>query len=173
MPQLVAQIRENTEAEDADPDAQVLPQLQKPVELLTEEDKKMTEVEIDGNLYIGYLSIPVLELELPVLTDWSYAKLKVAPCHYFGSYYEKDFVNAILLAEKLGVAREDMVVVSVMPCVAKKYENSRPEMEANGLRDVDAVLTVREFATMIKTAGIDFAKLEDEDLDSKFLQDFY
>ena len=43
---------------------------------------------------IGVLSIPVLELELPVLTDWSYAKLKIAPCHYFGSYYEKDFVIA-------------------------------------------------------------------------------
>ena len=43
---------------------------------------------------LGILSIPVLELELPVLADWSYAKLKVAPCHYFGSYYGTDFVIA-------------------------------------------------------------------------------
>ena len=43
---------------------------------------------------IGILSIPVLELELPVLTDWSYEKLKKAPCHYYGSYYETDFVIA-------------------------------------------------------------------------------
>ncbi|MBQ1279282.1 MAG: sortase, partial [Clostridia bacterium] len=43
---------------------------------------------------IGILSIPALDLELPVLTDWSYAKLKKAPCHYYGSCYEKDFVIA-------------------------------------------------------------------------------
>ena len=43
---------------------------------------------------IGILSIPVLELELPVLTDWSYTKLKKAPCHYYGSYYGTDFVIA-------------------------------------------------------------------------------
>ena len=43
---------------------------------------------------IGILSIPVLELELPVLTDWSYAKLKKAPCHYYGSCYEPNFVIA-------------------------------------------------------------------------------
>ena len=43
---------------------------------------------------IGILSIPALELELPVLTDWSYEKLKKAPCHYYGSCYEPDFVIA-------------------------------------------------------------------------------
>ena len=43
---------------------------------------------------IGILSIPVLNVELPVLTDWSYAKLKKAPCHYYGSCYETDFVIA-------------------------------------------------------------------------------
>ena len=43
---------------------------------------------------MGVLTIPVLDLELPVLTDWSYEKLKKAPCHYYGSYYEKDFVIA-------------------------------------------------------------------------------
>ena len=57
-------------------------------------DTKMATVEVDGYDCIGILSVPILDLELPVLTDWSYAKLKKAPCHYYGSYYEKDFVIA-------------------------------------------------------------------------------
>lgn len=56
--------------------------------------KEMLTTQVDGYDSIGVLSIPILELELPVLTDWSYAKLKIAPCHYFGSCYEKDFVIA-------------------------------------------------------------------------------
>ena len=55
---------------------------------------EMATVKVDNYDSIGVLSIPVLDLELPVLTDWSYAKLKKAPCHYYGSYYEKDFVIA-------------------------------------------------------------------------------
>ena len=51
-------------------------------------------VEVDEYECIGILSIPVLDLELPVLNDWSYAKLKKAPCLYYGSCYEKDFVIA-------------------------------------------------------------------------------
>lgn len=54
----------------------------------------MATVEVNGYDCIGILSVPVLDLELPVLTDWSYAKLKKAPCHYYGTYYEKDFVIA-------------------------------------------------------------------------------
>lgn len=50
--------------------------------------------EIKGYEYIGILTIPALEVELPVLTDWSYAKLKVAPCLYYGNCYEPDFVIA-------------------------------------------------------------------------------
>ena len=56
--------------------------------------QEMLTTQVNGYDCIGVLSIPVLELELPVLTDWSYAKLKIAPCHYFGSYYEKNFVIA-------------------------------------------------------------------------------
>ena len=55
---------------------------------------EMSTVKVDGYDCIGIISIPVLDLELPVLTDWSYAKLKKAPCHYYGTYYEKDFVIA-------------------------------------------------------------------------------
>ena len=54
----------------------------------------MLTVPVDGGECLGILSIPVLELELPVLADWSYEKLKKAPCHYYGSYYETDFVIA-------------------------------------------------------------------------------
>ena len=46
---------------------------------------EMSTVKVDGYDCIGILSIPVLDLELPVLTDWSYAKLKKAPCHYYGT----------------------------------------------------------------------------------------
>ena len=53
---------------------------------------EMATVEVDGYDCIGILSVPVLERELPVLTPWSYAKLKKAPCLYYGTYYEKDFV---------------------------------------------------------------------------------
>ena len=55
---------------------------------------EMATVQVDGYDCIGIISVPVLDLELPVLTDWSYEKLKKAPCHYFGTYYEKDFVIA-------------------------------------------------------------------------------
>ena len=56
--------------------------------------KEMATVKTGSYDCIGILSIPVLKLELPVLTDWSYAKLKKAPCLYYGSYYDKDFVIA-------------------------------------------------------------------------------
>ena len=68
-------------------------------------------------------------------------------------------------AEKMDIDPANLYVVSVMPCTAKKYEAAREGLSHNGLPDVDAVLTVREFAKMVKTAGIDFAELEDEDFD--------
>ena len=64
------------------------------VEIPVDIPQEMLTTQVDGYDCIGVLSIPVLELELPVLTDWSYAKLKIAPCHYFGSYFQKDFVIA-------------------------------------------------------------------------------
>jgi len=63
-----------------------------PVEFLTEEDLTMTEVEIKGHSYIGYLSIPDLKLDLPIMADWSYPKLKIAPCRYTGTVRGKDLV---------------------------------------------------------------------------------
>jgi iron-only hydrogenase group A len=69
-------------------------------------------------------------------------------------------------AEQKGVAPEDMVVVSVMPCTAKKYEAQRPEMDSSGVQDVDYVLTTRELGKMIGEAGIAFRELEDDKMDS-------
>jgi NADP-reducing hydrogenase subunit HndD len=69
-------------------------------------------------------------------------------------------------AEKAGIDPSNIYVVSIMPCTAKKYESQRDELSKDGLQDVDAVLTVRELAKMIKAAGIDFTKLPDEDFDS-------
>ena len=69
-------------------------------------------------------------------------------------------------AAKKGVKPEDMVVVSVMPCTAKKFEAARPEMNASGVQDVDFVLTTRELGFMIESTGIDFKTLEDGTMDS-------
>jgi iron only hydrogenase large subunit-like protein len=68
-------------------------------------------------------------------------------------------------AQKAGIDPKDIVVVSVMPCTAKKFECNRPEMYDSGYKDVDYVLTTREFAKMIKQAGIDFRDLSDEGYD--------
>ncbi|MBO4501129.1 MAG: iron hydrogenase small subunit [Clostridia bacterium] len=68
-------------------------------------------------------------------------------------------------AEKHGIDPKKIFVVSVMPCTAKKFEAKREELSNNGLQDVDAVITTRELAQMIRTAGIDFNHLPDEDFD--------
>jgi len=68
-------------------------------------------------------------------------------------------------AKKMGIKEEDMIVVSVMPCVAKKYEAERPELESGGVKDVDIVITTRELGRMIKEAGINFLLLDDEEYD--------
>ncbi len=68
-------------------------------------------------------------------------------------------------AEKHSIDPAKIFVVSIMPCTAKKFEARRPELSSTGYPDVDAVLTTRELAKMIKQAGIDFVKLEDEEFD--------
>ena len=75
-------------------------------------------------------------------------------------------------AEKKGLKPEDIYVVSIMPCVAKKYEKERPELVTNGLKDVDAVLTTRELAKLIKRSGIIFNRLPDEDFDYDIVGDY-
>ena len=63
-----------------------------PEALLTAEDLEMTETVVDGNAYIGYLTIPALGLELPILSDWNYDLLQIAPCRYCGSVRGRDLV---------------------------------------------------------------------------------
>jgi len=69
-------------------------------------------------------------------------------------------------AEWAGIDPASIVVVSIMPCTAKKYEADRPEMCDSGYRDVDIVLTTRELGRMIREAGIDFVNLEEEPFDA-------
>ena len=71
-------------------------------------------------------------------------------------------------AQKNNIDPEKIVVVSVMPCVAKKFESDREEMQAGGLRDVDIVISTRELAKMIKQSGIKYELLPDEKFDAPF-----
>ncbi len=71
-------------------------------------------------------------------------------------------------AEKEGINPENIVTVAVMPCTAKKYEASRPEMGWYGYKDVDHVITTRELGRMIRQAGIHFRNLPDEPFDMPF-----
>ena len=83
-----------------------------------------------------------------------------SPHQMFGALIKTYF------AEKEKIDPSKIYVVSVMPCIAKKFERTREEMENNGLSDVDNVLTTRELARMIKQANIEFTKLEDTEFDS-------
>lgn len=70
-----------------------------------------------------------------------------------------------IYTKELGINRKDLVVVSVMPCLAKKYEADREEFSKDGNYDTDIVITTRELARLIKYANINFHSLEDEDFD--------
>lgn len=77
-----------------------------------------------------------------------------SPQGMFGSIAKK------IMPEILEVPREDLVVVTVMPCTAKKFEARRPELSKDGVQDIDYVLTTQEFARMIEESGLRFADLE-------------
>ena len=83
-----------------------------------------------------------------------------SPQQMFGSIAKTYF------AEKLGIKREDLVVVSIMPCVAKKYECGRDEFKVNKNPDVDYALTTRELAALIKISNINFRTLPNEEFDN-------
>lgn len=82
-----------------------------------------------------------------------------SPHQMFGSILKTYY------AKKEGLDPNKMFVVSVMPCIAKKFERTRPEMKNEGMDDVDAVITTRELARMIKQANLDFEKLEETTFD--------
>ncbi|MDO4845371.1 MAG: NADH-dependent [FeFe] hydrogenase, group A6 [Oscillospiraceae bacterium] len=75
-------------------------------------------------------------------------------------------------AQQKGIDPKDIFTVSIMPCTAKKFEKERSVMEVDGIRDVDAVLTTRELAKMIKRSGIRFDKLPDEEYDQDIMGDY-
>ncbi len=122
-----------------------------------------------------------------VLAGDKNAKLPIftSCCPGWVSFYEKNFPDMLeypstakspqqmfgavaknYFAEKIGVKREDMVVVSIMPCLAKKSEAAREEFKVNGNPDVDYSLTTRELAHMIKQCNIDLNDMPNEDFDS-------
>ena len=82
-----------------------------------------------------------------------------SPQQMFGSLARQ------ILPKLLGIQPENLVVVSIMPCTAKKFEAGRPEFAPQGRRDVDHVVTTQELGLMIEQAGITFSKLQPESLD--------
>ncbi len=82
-----------------------------------------------------------------------------SPQQMFGAIAKTYFAN------KININRENLVVVSIMPCLAKKYESQREEFKVNGNPDVDYSITTRELARLIKRSNIDFLSLPEEDFD--------
>ena len=97
------------------------------------------------------------EHEFPDLID--YPSTARSPQQMFGAIAKSYW------AEKMGIPREKVVVVSIMPCLAKKYECERPELKHGGLPDVDYSISTRELARLIKRANIAFKELPDGDFD--------
>ena len=119
---------------------------------------------------------------LPMITSCSPGWINYAE-YYYGDQLDHlsscksphEMQGAIIkhyYAEKIGVKPEDMFVVSIMPCTAKKFEKEREQLVTRGLKDVDAVLTTRELGRLIKRSGINFAKLPDEEFDMDIIGDY-
>ena len=126
---------------DEMPDEPAVPDqpLGTPVEYLDEDTLTMTEAEIDGERYIGWLDIPAIELELPVMSEWSYSRLKTAPCRYSGTVRGEDLVllghNYTRHFGKLDRLRVgDEVLFTDMDGVVYRYE-----VAARDVLDADAV----------------------------------
>ena len=85
-----------------------------------------------------------------------------SPQQIFGSLAKKE------LAESMDLDPTDLIVVSIMPCTAKKYEANKSEYQNDGIKDVDYVLTTQEIGKMVKEAGIMFDELEPESFDLPF-----
>lgn len=125
LPQLMEVIEENEEA-SAEPDTYAQP-VGTPVDYLDPSAFEMTEVEIDGYAYIGYLSIPKLKLELPIMADWDYTRLRIAPCRYTGSVRGEDLVlMAHNYASHFGglskLSEGDSVIFTDMDGIVTMYE---------------------------------------------------
>ena len=99
-----------------------------------------------------------MEMKYPEMIK--YLSTCKSPHEMFGAILKTYYAN------KIGINPEKIYVVSVMPCVAKKFERQRPEMKNNDLYNVDAVITTRELAKMIRQANIDFKILKDTEFDN-------
>jgi NADH-quinone oxidoreductase subunit G len=113
---------------------------------------------------------------LPMMTSCSPGWIKFVE-HFFPSLIPnlstakspQQMMGAVIksyFAEKENLKPENIYSVSIMPCTAKKFESQRTEMGRDQVQDVDAVLTTRELAKMLKTAGVDFATLEESEFDN-------
>lgn len=115
---------------------------------------------------------------LPLITSCSPGWVKYAEMYYpdllahvSSCKSPQGMMGSILkyhYAKQAGIDVKDIFVVSIMPCTAKKYEVSRPELAVNGIPDNDVSITTRELARMIKQAGIDFNSLPDEEFDEYY-----
>ena len=116
--------------------------------------------------------------KLPLITSCSPGWVKFCE-HYYPEFLDNlstakspmEIFGAIIksyYAEKAGIDKENIYSVAIMPCTSKKFESSRPEHSSSGAQDIDASLTPRELARMIKQAGINFAELPDEEFDQPF-----
>ncbi|QGG48432.1 NADH-dependent [FeFe] hydrogenase, group A6 [Heliorestis convoluta] len=113
---------------------------------------------------------------LPMITSCSPGWVKFVEHHYpnllphlSSCKSPQQMMGAIVktyYAQQAAIDPGKIYLVSIMPCIAKKYECNRPEMNASGYQDVDVVLTTRELAQMIRQAGICFTDLPEEDFDS-------
>lgn len=119
---------------------------------------------------------------LPMITSCSPGWINYAE-YYYGDLLDHlsscksphEMEGAIIksyYSEKNGIDPKDIFVVSIMPCTAKKYEKERPQLQKDGIKDVDAVLTTRELGDLIKRAGINFNKLPDEEFDQDLLGEY-
>ena len=116
--------------------------------------------------------------KLPLITSCSPGWVKFCE-HYYPEFTDNlstakspmEMFGAVIksyYAEKSGIDKKNIYSVAVMPCTSKKFEISRGEHSTSGTQDVDASLTTRELARMIKQAGIDFKSLPDEEFDQPF-----
>lgn len=115
---------------------------------------------------------------LPLITSCSPGWVKYCE-HYYPEFLDNlstskspmEIFGALIksyYSEKSGIDRKNIYSVAIMPCTSKKFEASREELSRDGIPDIDATLTTREVARMIKQAGIDFAQLPEEEFDEPF-----
>lgn len=143
--------------------------------------KKVFDTDYAADLTIMEEATELLERikkkgKLPLITSCSPGWINYAEYYYpdlldhvSSCKSPHEMFGAILkhyYAEKKGIKKEDMFVVSIMPCTAKKFEKERKELVTDGLRDVDAVLTTRELGRLIRRSGILFNRLPDEPFDT-------